>query len=50
MKNATIAKMGTVKKMAGVVEESLFAIRLIASFANEEKEVEKFEKLASNVV
>lgn len=42
VKNSTIAKMKVVKKMAGVVEESLFAIKLIASFANEEKEVKKF--------
>jgi ABC-type multidrug transport system fused ATPase/permease subunit len=47
VKNATIAKMGVVKKMAGVVEESLFAIKLIASFANEEKEIKKFEGLAN---
>ena len=39
VKTSTIEKMGVVKQMAGGVEESLFAIRLIASFANEEKEV-----------
>jgi len=50
VKNATIAKMGVVKKMAGVVEESLFAIKLIASFANEDKEVEKFEKYADQTL
>jgi len=50
VKNKTIAKMGVVKKMAGVVEESLFAIKLIASFANEEKEVKKFEKLATKTL
>lgn len=47
VKNSTIAKMGVVKKMAGVVEESLFAIKLIASFANEDKEIKKFEKLST---
>jgi hypothetical protein len=36
--------------MAGVVEESLFAIKLIASFANEEKEIKKFEKLANETL
>jgi len=36
-----------VKKLGGVVEESLSAIRLIASFANEKKEEEKFKKLAT---
>jgi ABC-type multidrug transport system fused ATPase/permease subunit len=50
VKNATIAKMGVVKKMAGVVEESLFAIKLIASFANEDKEVKKFEKYADQTL
>ena len=50
VKNATIEKMGVVKKMAGVVEESLFAIKLIASFANEDKEVEKFEKYADQTL
>jgi ABC-type multidrug transport system fused ATPase/permease subunit len=49
-KNATIAKMGVVKKMAGVVEESLFAVKLIASFANEDKEVKKFEKYADQAL
>jgi hypothetical protein len=34
--------MIVVKKLCGVVEESLTAVRLIASFANEDKEVEKF--------
>lgn len=42
--------MGVVKKMSGVVEESLFAIKLIASFANEGKEVRKFEALANQIL
>jgi ABC-type multidrug transport system fused ATPase/permease subunit len=46
VKNATIAKMVVVKKLCGVVEESLTAVRLIASFANEQKEVDKFVKLS----
>lgn len=35
--------------MGGVVEESLGAIRLITSFANEDKELVKFDKLADEV-
>jgi hypothetical protein len=33
-----------IKELGGIVEESLSAIKLIISFANEEKEVAKFEK------
>lgn len=36
------------KKLGGAVEESLTAIKLIASFANEEREEEKFNKLAES--
>jgi ABC-type multidrug transport system fused ATPase/permease subunit len=50
VKKATIAKIGVVKKMSGAVEESLSAIRLIASFANEEKEEKKFMNLSSKVL
>lgn len=46
MKRSAIAKMVVVKKMCGVVEESLTAIRLITSFANEKKEEDKFRALA----
>ncbi len=42
VKKSMMAKFGVVKKMAGIVEESLTAVRLIASFANEKKEQEKF--------
>jgi len=35
--------------MGGVVEESLSAIRLITSFANEDKEIKKFDTLANEV-
>jgi hypothetical protein len=42
--------MGIVKKMSGVVEESLFAIKLIASFANEDKEERKFKTLANQIL
>jgi ABC-type multidrug transport system fused ATPase/permease subunit len=46
VKKATIEKLGVVKKLGGVVEESLTAIKLIVSFANEDIELEKFDKLA----
>lgn len=46
VRRATVAKVNVVKRLGGVVEESLGAIRLIASFANEEKEIKKFDKLA----
>lgn len=49
IKKSAIAKMGVIKRLGGVVEESLTAIRLIASFANEEKEEKKFTKLAEEV-
>eukprot|EP00347_Sterkiella_histriomuscorum_P020418 403337881 len=49
VRKAAIAKIMIVKRMGGVVEESLSAIRLIASFAQEEREIKKFEKLASEV-
>jgi len=46
VKKTAMAKIGVVKKMCGAVEESLTAIRLITSFANEDKEEAKFRKLA----
>lgn len=45
----TRKKMAVSKKLGGAVEEILTAVRLIASYANEAKEVEKFEKLAGDV-
>lgn len=41
--------MMVVKKLCGVVEESLTAVKLIASFANEDKEVRKFTELSDKV-
>jgi ABC-type multidrug transport system fused ATPase/permease subunit len=38
VKKSAIAKAMFVKKLCGAVEESLTAVRLIASFANEKKE------------
>ena len=49
VKKAAIAKIMIVKRMGGVVEESLSAIRLITSFAQEDREIKKFEKLANEV-
>lgn len=49
VKRATVSKMEVIKKLGGVIEESLTAIRLIASFANEKKEEEKFQKLSDEV-
>ena len=42
----TKKKMATVKKLGGMIEEILTAVRLIASYANEDIEAEKFKKLA----
>lgn len=39
--------MVVVAKLGGVIEESFTAIRLISSFANEDKEFNKFENLAN---
>lgn len=50
VKKGAIAKIGVMKKLSGAVEESLTAIRLIASFANEKKEEEKFEALSKIVL
>jgi ABC-type multidrug transport system fused ATPase/permease subunit len=46
VKKATFAKITVLKKLGGVIEESLTAIRLISSFANEDKEVKRFDELA----
>lgn len=35
------------KRLGGVIEESLTAVKLVQSFAQEEKEAKKFEKLAT---
>lgn len=49
VKKMTTEKMKAMKKLGGQIEESLTAVRLIASFANEHKETEKFRK-SSHVV
>ena len=45
-----MAKMAVLKRLGGVVEESLTAVRLISSFANEKKEEDKFTKLAEETM
>jgi ATP-binding cassette subfamily B protein len=50
VKKTTIAKMGIVKQLGGIVEESLTAVKLIVSFANEEREERKFRDLANKVL
>lgn len=42
VKKNTLAKMSVTKRLGGVIEESFGAIKLIASFANEHKEIDKF--------
>jgi ABC-type multidrug transport system fused ATPase/permease subunit len=37
------------KELGGIIEETFSAIKLVISFANEDKEVAKFEKLAIKV-
>jgi ATP-binding cassette, subfamily B, bacterial len=49
VKVTTAEKMEVMKKLGGAIEESLTAVRLIASFANEKKETEKFRRLSENV-
>jgi len=50
VKKSAIEKAMIVKKLGGLVEESLTAVRLIASFANEKKEEEKFRKFSEKVL
>jgi len=49
VRKMTKKKMAAVKKLGGVIEEILTAVRLIASYANEDIEAEKFKKLAAVV-
>ena len=49
VRKMTKKKMVVVKKLGGTIEEILTAIRLIASYANENIEAEKFKKLAEAV-
>lgn len=39
VKKTTEAKVKTIKKLGGCIEESLTAVKLIVAFANEEKEI-----------
>jgi ABC-type multidrug transport system fused ATPase/permease subunit len=46
VKKAAIAKMTILKQMGGVVEETLSSIKLVTSFNQEKKEVDKFVAFA----
>jgi hypothetical protein len=49
VKSATMVRMATQKKLGGIVEEILTAVKLIVSFAQEKKEVDKFLAMATEV-
>jgi ABC-type multidrug transport system fused ATPase/permease subunit len=49
VRKMTKLKMKAVKKLGGAIEEILTAVRLIASYANENIEAEKFRRLAGDV-
>lgn len=44
-----MTKVMVVKKLGGIVEETLSATKLVISFANEDKEIEKFNRQAKIV-
>ena len=48
VRKATIERIVVSKKLGGTLEESLSAIKLIVSFAQEEKEIKKVEEAAEN--
>lgn len=43
VKKAAISKIMVLKKLGGLMEETLSAAKLVISFANEDKEIKKFE-------
>ena len=47
VRKASIAKIQIGKELGGVVEETLSSVKLITSFAQEQKEIEKFKKIAN---
>ena len=49
VKKATVEKIEATKVLGGVTEEILSAVKLITSFAKEDTEFAKYEKLANNV-
>ena len=49
VRKATLEKIEVTKELGGVVEETLSAIKLVSAFANEDKEIKKFSKLADQV-
>lgn len=42
VKKSTIAKLDAIKTLGGIVEETLTAIKVVASFSKEDREIEKF--------
>jgi ABC-type transport system involved in cytochrome bd biosynthesis fused ATPase/permease subunit len=46
VRKATIERIVVSKKLGGILEESLSAIKLIVSFAQEDKEIKKVEAAA----
>ena len=48
-KMSLLSKMMATKKLGGIVEETLSATKLVISLANEDKEVDKFIKSATEV-
>lgn len=42
VKKSTLAKLDAVKQLGGVVEETLTAIKVVASFSKEDREIDKF--------
>jgi len=46
VKKSSIEKVVVQKKLGGVIEEALSSVKLISSFAQEEREFKKFEKFA----
>jgi ABC-type multidrug transport system fused ATPase/permease subunit len=49
VKSASMSRMIAQKKLGGIVEEILSAVKLIVSFAQEKREVNKFLAMAADV-
>ena len=46
VKRSTMAKLDVVKQLGGIAEETLTAIKVVASFGREERELEKFKEFS----
>ncbi|CDW89499.1 abc transporter [Stylonychia lemnae] len=46
VKKGSILKSNVIRKLGGIVEESLMSIRLITSFAQQDKEIERFNEIS----